>query len=83
MKRIRLTKEEKEIESALLRGEYAKVSDKEMEEIRQGLVARKKDMVMTIRVNSEDIKKIKSKAAKIGTHYQTFISEILHKVALH
>lgn len=83
MKRIRLTKEEKEIENALLRGEYEKVSDKEMKGIRQALASRRKDTVMTIRVNSDDIKRIKRKAAKLGVRYQTFISEILHKVALH
>ena len=83
MKRIRLTKEEKEIENALLRDEYEKVSTKEMKEIHQALAARRKGTVMTMRVNSEDIKKIKGKAAKLGIGYQTFISEILHKVATH
>lgn len=83
MKRIRLTKEEREIENALLRGKYAKVSDKEMKGIQQALAARKKDRVMTIRVNNEDIKKIKRKAVRLGVRYQTFISEVLHEVALH
>ncbi|MFH1503814.1 MAG: hypothetical protein ABIH08_00255 [Candidatus Omnitrophota bacterium] len=82
MKRIKLSKEEKTIENALLRGEYTKVSDKEMKAIQQALTVRKKDYTMTIRVNSEDIKKIKRKAAKAGVKYQTFISEVLHKVAL-
>lgn len=36
---------------------------------------------MTIRVNSDDIEKIKKKAEKIGVKYQSFISEILHQVA--
>ena len=81
MKRIRLTKEEKEIEDSLLRGEYVKVTGVELKEISSSLAARKKDMMMTIRVNSTDIKKIKIKAKKLGVKYQTFISEILHKVA--
>ena len=81
MKRIRLTKEEKEIEDSLLRGEYVKVTGAELQEISSSLAARKKDMMMTIRVNSTDIKKIKIKAKKLGVKYQTFISEILHKVA--
>ena len=59
MKRIRLTKEEKEIEDSLLRGEYVKVTGAELKEISSSLAARKKDMMMTIRVNSTDIKKIK------------------------
>lgn len=81
MKRFRLTKEEKEIEDSLLRGEYVKVTGAELKEISSSLAARKKDMMMTIRVNSTDIKKIKIKAKKLGVKYQTFISEILHKVA--
>ena len=80
MKRIRLTKEEKEIEDSLLRGEYVKVTGAELKELSSSLAARKKEM-MTIRVNSTDIKKIKIKAKKLGIKYQTFISEILHKVA--
>ena len=81
MKEIRLTKEENKIEDALLRGEYTKVSSKKLEEIAQSLATRKKDSTMTIRVNSEDIKKIKEKSAKIGIKYQTFISNVLHKIA--
>ncbi|MBF0215997.1 MAG: hypothetical protein HQL30_03270 [Candidatus Omnitrophica bacterium] len=82
MKKIKLTKEEKAIENALMRGEYVKVSGKELREVEQALLARKKDKVMTIRVNSGDIRKIKEKAAKLGVGYQTFISEIVHKVAV-
>ena len=81
MKEIRLTKEEKKIEDALLQGEYAKVSSKKLEEISQSLATRKKDSTMTIRVNSEDIKKIRKKAAKAGVKYQTFISGVLHQIA--
>ncbi|MBI5375814.1 MAG: hypothetical protein HZA77_10285 [Candidatus Schekmanbacteria bacterium] len=81
MKKIRLTKEEREIESALLRGEYKKIKGKELEKIERSLKSRKKDITMTIRVNSEDIEKIKVKAKKIGIKYQTYISEIIHQVA--
>ena len=81
MKEISLTKEEKRIEDGLLRGEYTKVSSKKLEEISQSLASRKKDSTMTIRVNSKDIKKIKRKAAKIGIKYQTFISDVLHRIA--
>ncbi len=37
--------------------------------------------VMNIRVNSNDLEHIKRKAQKLGIKYQTFISEILHRVA--
>jgi predicted DNA binding CopG/RHH family protein len=36
---------------------------------------------MTIRVNSEDIEKIKNKAKKLGVKYQSYISEVIHQVA--
>ena len=82
MKKIKLTKEEEKTEDALMRGEYIKVSNAELEELRESLTARKKDQTMTIRVNSVDIKKIKKKAENIGVKYQTFISEVLHQVAM-
>lgn len=81
MKRIRLTKEEKEIEKSLLNDEYVKIKGKKLELIEKSLRARKKDITMTIRVNSEDIDKIKKKAKKLGIKYQSYISEILHQVA--
>jgi len=81
MKKYKLTKEEKEIETALLRGEYIPIKGKELETIEKALRLRKKDMMMTIRVNSEDIKKIKIKANKLGIKYQSYISEVIHQVA--
>ncbi len=81
MKKYKLTKEEKEIESALLSGEYIPLKGKELENIEKALKLRKKDITMTIRVNSEDIKKIKSKARKLGVKYQSYISEVIHQVA--
>lgn len=42
MNRIKLTKEEKEIENALVRGEYIPIKGKELEKIEKTLKARKK-----------------------------------------
>jgi predicted DNA binding CopG/RHH family protein len=81
MKTLKLTKEEKEIENALLRGEYKPIKGKELENIERTLKSRKKDITMTIRVNSEDIDRIKSKAKELGIKYQSYISEIIHQVA--
>ncbi len=81
MKKHKLTKEEKEIENALLRGEYIPIKGKELDNIEKALKLRKKDITMTIRVNSEDIKKIKNKAKKLGVKYQSYISEVIHQVA--
>ena len=83
MKRnIELTKQEKEIEDALMAGEFVSVDNKELEDISQAIARRKKDAVLNIRVNSQDVISIKQKAKKLGIKYQTFISEVLHKIAL-
>ena len=83
MKRnIKLTRQEKETEDALMAGEFVNVESKELEEISQAIARRRKDAVLNIRVNSQDIISIKQKAKKLGIKYQTFISEVLHKVAL-
>ena len=81
-KNIKLTRQEKEIEDSLMAGEFVSVNNKELEEISQAIARRKKDAVLNIRVNSQDIISIKQKAKKLGIKYQTFISEVLHKVAL-
>lgn len=81
MERIKLTKEEKEIEDSLLKGEFVPIKGKQLEMIEKALKSRKKDVTMTIRVNSEDIEKIKRKAKKLGVKYQTYISEVLHHIA--
>ena len=81
MKKYKLTKEEKEIENGLLRGEYIPIRGKELENIEKALKLRRKDITMTIRVNSEDIAKIKNKAKKLGVKYQSYISEVIHQVA--
>ena len=81
MKKHKLTKEEKEIENALLRGEYIPIKGKELDNIEKALKLRKKDITMTIRVNSQDIEKIKHKAKKLGVKYQSYISEVIHQVA--
>ena len=81
MNRFKLTKEEKEIEDALIRGEYTPIKRKELGKIEKSLKARKKDITMTIRVNSKDIEKIKIKAKKVGVKYQSYISEVIHQVA--
>lgn len=81
MRKIKLTKQERTIEGSLLKGEYVSVSKEKFAEIVAALEARKKDAVLNIRVNSYDLEHIKQKARKLGIKYQTFISEILHKVA--
>jgi len=81
MRAIKLTREEKEIEDALIKGEYVNVSEKKFKEIAQTIEHRKKDTVLNIRVNSYDLKNLKQKAKKYGVKYQTFISEFIHQLA--
>ena len=82
MRRIRLTRQEKAIEEALAKGEYVKVSDAEFQRIAEAVAAHKKDAILHIRVNSKDLNNIKQKAQKLGIKYQTFISEVLHRIAM-
>lgn len=82
MKRpIKLTKKEREMERYLLRGEFIDVSPGELENIAEAIKARKKDRVLNVRINSEDIRRIKRKARELGVKYQSFVSELLHRFA--
>jgi predicted DNA binding CopG/RHH family protein len=82
MKKMKLTSEERKIEKDLLAGVYKPVSESDFRAISEAIERRKKDTVLNIRVNSKDLEFIKNKARKLGIKYQTFISEIIHKVAL-
>jgi len=81
MRKVTLTKNEKEIEEALMQGEYIDIDKNEFKNIAQAIASRKKDSVLNIRVNGEDLKLIKKKAQQFGIRYQTFISELLHRIA--
>ena len=82
MRRIKLSPQEKEIEEDLLAGIYTPVKDDEFQSIAEAIAHRKKDAVLNIRINSKDLENIRQKSKKLGIKYQTFISEVLHKVAL-
>lgn len=79
MRKIKLTREERAIEDSI--EEFVPVDRNEYEKIVQAIEARRKNAVLNIRVNSNDLKNLKHKAHRLGIKYQTFISEILHKVA--
>ena len=81
MRRIKLGRGEEAIEQALVRGEYVNVGKSEFDAIAEEVAHRRKDAVLNIRVNSNDLKAIKEKARRHGIKYQTFISEFLHRVA--
>ena len=62
MKMARLTAEEKRIEKTLLEGTYKPVSDVEFQAIADAIMNRKKDAVLNIRINKQDLDSIKKKA---------------------
>ena len=81
MRGIKLSRGERAIEDALLRGDYRDVDEGEFQEIAQAVAHRRKDAVLNIRVNSQDLQTIKAKAKRHGIRYQTLISELLHRIA--
>lgn len=82
MRKIKLSSQEKETEKDLLAGIYTPVKYDEFQSIAEAIAHRKKDAVLNIRINSKDLESIRQKSKKLGIKYQTFISEVLHKVAL-
>ena len=82
MKNIKLSRSEKAIEAALIRGEYRPVKKAEFDRIAEAIARRKKDAVLNIRVNSHDLNSIKQKAKRMGIPYQTFVSELIHQYAV-
>jgi predicted DNA binding CopG/RHH family protein len=81
MRKIKLTKNEKGIESALLQGEYIDIDKEQFKQIADTIAYRKKDSVLNIRINSQDLKLLRRKATQFGIRYQTFIAELLHRIA--
>ena len=79
MKKIKLTKEEQWIEDHA--EEFVPVNRKLYNDIVAVLERKKKEAVLNMRINGDDLGAIKQKARKAGIKYQTFISEILHRVA--
>ena len=81
-KNISLSKSERAIELAVGRGEYRPASREEFDLIAEAVARRKKDAVLNIRVNSQDLDNIKQKAKQMGIPYQTFVSELIHQYAV-
>jgi len=81
MKKTRFLTEEKAIEQMTSLSEYFNLKREDFDKIALSIANRRKDTVLNIRVNSRDLKRIKSKAQKMGVKYQTLISEVLHRIA--
>ncbi len=81
MRKIKLDAEEQEIMNAIERDEYVPVGGKELHAVADAIAARKKDMTLTIRVNRQDINRIKKFSLTKGIPYQTYLSEVIHRIA--
>lgn len=81
MRRIKLTRAEQEIENDLVKGAYVNVSKADFDEVARSLAHRRKNAILNIRMNSSDLQTLKQKAKRHGIKYQTFIAELLHRVA--
>lgn len=81
MRKTKLTREEQKIEDELLKGNYFDVSKSEFEEIAESVASKKRNAVLNIRVNKNDIENIKKLAKKFGIGYQSLISEFIHRAA--
>ena len=81
MRHFKLDAEEKQVMAAIERNEYVPVGGKELHAVADTIAARKKNMTLTIRVNSQDINRIKKFSLAKGIPYQTYLSEIIHRVA--
>ena len=79
MRKVKLTKEELAVEDNI--EQFIKVDKQEYNQILQAVAARRKDAVLNVRVNSQDLASIKQRAQRLGIRYQTLISEVIHRIA--
>jgi predicted DNA binding CopG/RHH family protein len=75
--------EEREAIEALKRGEYKSASNLQVrvKELRRAATNTLKKKPITVRVQEQDIERIKVKALEQGIPYQTLVSSILHRYA--
>ena len=81
MSKARLSKEEKELLSAVESGEFESVltdaRKKELEAIAGNTF--KKDKRINVRISNRDLVAVQSRASEEGIPYQTLVSSIIHK----
>ncbi|OGX05187.1 MAG: hypothetical protein A3G87_06770 [Omnitrophica bacterium RIFCSPLOWO2_12_FULL_50_11] len=81
MRKLKLTQEEREMMRGIERDEFVPITGKELKDVADAIAARKKDITLTIRVNSRDINRIKKIANRKRIPYQSYISEAIHRIA--
>lgn len=80
--KFKLTKEERAIERSIAKGEYVPVSPAKFKEIADAIARRRKEAVLSIRINQQDLDNLKNRAKQYKIPYQSFIAEILHRHAV-
>ncbi len=75
--KYKLTKNEIEIENAAEK--YVEFNDQEKNELDEIINSANLKKAITLRINENDLERIKFEAEKEGIPYQTFITSILHK----
>ena len=82
---FKLSAEEKRMEAEIENGDWTRDADKEINRIRSEMVDaaqnRSKDARVNLRLNPDDVEKIRAKADREGIPYQTLIGSVLHKYA--
>ena len=82
---FKLSEDEQKFESEIERGDWTPESKKDSERFRAVMVEAahngNKDARVNLRLNPDDVKKIREKAAREGISYQTLIGSVLHKYA--
>lgn len=84
LKSTKLDAEERALLESVERGEWKSVADIDKEIIFAKQAATnylKKDARVNIRISSNDLMRLKQKAAYKGLPYQTFIASVLHEYA--
>ncbi len=86
MKTIKLDKQEQAIEKALKRGEYVRSKNlRQTKKLFEEAVKNYKELTktkrITIRVNNEDLIKVKARAKKNNVPYQTLLNALIRQFA--
>lgn len=79
--KYKLTKDEINIEKNA--ETFVEISKKEKKELNLIIDEIKQKKAITLRINENDLEKIKLEAAREGIPYQTFITSVLHKYITH
>ena len=77
MKKIRLTKEEQEIEDAA--DDFVPASEETKRKVERIIERSRKNEAISLRMASYDLERIKERAAEQGMPYQTLINVLVHK----